>query len=201
MARLLSGNFSSRPLILWRAPAQINVKFVGSAQSPDVRRGFSIISHPHPMITLRGVQKSFGQHVLFQDASLQINEGDRYVLVGPNGSGKSTLFKILLGEEEADAGQFTIRRGAAVGYLPQENAPVSDQTVLDTALAHHEDPDGRLTAKAKAILMGLGFKVADFGRRLDALSGGGGMRAAMARLLMAEPDLLLLDEPTNHLDI
>jgi len=153
------------------------------------------------MITLRGVQKSFGQHVLFQDASLQINEGDRYVLVGPNGSGKSTLFKILLGEEEADAGQFTIRRGAAVGYLPQENAPVSDQTVLDTALAHHEDPDGRLTAKAKAILMGLGFKVADFGRRLDALSGGWAMRAAMARLLMAEPDLLLLDEPTNHLDI
>ncbi|MCX5796307.1 MAG: ABC-F family ATP-binding cassette domain-containing protein [Elusimicrobia bacterium] len=153
------------------------------------------------MITLRGVSKSFGQQLLFQDASLQINQGDRYVLVGPNGSGKSTLFKILLGAEEADSGQFTIKRGSKVGYLPQENAPVSEETVLDTALEHHEDPDGRLTAKAKAILMGLGFRVADFDKKLNTLSGGWAMRAAMARLLMQEPDLILLDEPTNHLDI
>ncbi|MBI5243597.1 MAG: ABC-F family ATP-binding cassette domain-containing protein [Elusimicrobia bacterium] len=153
------------------------------------------------MITLRNVAKSFGQQLLFQDAALQINEGDRYVLVGPNGSGKSTLFKILLGIEEADSGQFTTKRGAKVGYLPQENAPVTQDTVLDTALEHHEDPDGRLTAKAKAILMGLGFRVADFDKRLDTLSGGWAMRAAMARLLMQEPDLILLDEPTNHLDI
>ncbi len=153
------------------------------------------------MITLRGIRKSFGQQLLFEDASLQINEGDRYVLVGPNGAGKSTLFKILLGEEEADAGQFTIRRGAVVGYLPQENAPVTEDTVLDTALEHHEDPDGRLTAKAKAILMGLGFRIGDFEKKINTLSGGWAMRAAMARLLMKEPDLLLLDEPTNHLDI
>ena len=153
------------------------------------------------MITLHGVSKSFGQQLLFQDASLQINEGDRYVLVGPNGSGKSTLFKILLGVEEADSGQFTIRRGSVVGYLPQENAPVTEETVLDTALEHHDDPDGRMTAKAKAILMGLGFRVADFERKLNTLSGGWAMRAAMARLLMQEPDLLLLDEPTNHLDL
>jgi len=153
------------------------------------------------MITLRKVQKSFGQQVLLEDATLQINEGDRYVLVGPNGSGKSTLFKILLGAEEADSGQFTIKRGAVVGYLPQENAPVTEETVLDTALAHHEDPDGRLTAKAKAVLMGLGFRVSDFDKKLNTLSGGWAMRAAMARLLMQEPDLLLLDEPTNHLDI
>jgi ATP-binding cassette subfamily F protein 3 len=153
------------------------------------------------MITLNRVSKSFGQQLLFEGACLQINEGDRYVLVGPNGSGKSTLFKILLGAEEADSGRFTIKRGAKVGYLPQENAPVTGETVLDTALEHHEDPDGRLTAKAKAILMGLGFRVADFDKRLDTLSGGWAMRAAMARLLMQEPDLVLLDEPTNHLDI
>jgi len=153
------------------------------------------------MITLRGLSKSFGQQLLFENASLQINEGDRYVLVGPNGSGKSTLFKILLGVEEADAGHISMRRRAAVGYLPQENAPATEETVLATALAHHEDPDGRLTAKAKAILMGLGFRVPDFDRRVSALSGGWAMRAAMARLLMQEPDLILLDEPTNHLDI
>ncbi len=153
------------------------------------------------MITLRNVHKSFGQQTLFEDASLQINERDRFVLVGPNGAGKSTLFKMLLGEEEPDSGELTMRRGAVVGYLPQENPPVSDDTVLDAALSHHEDPDGRTTAKAKAILMGLGFKVPEFDKKVSQLSGGWAMRVAMARLLIQEPDLLLLDEPTNHLDI
>lgn len=153
------------------------------------------------MITLKGVSKAFGRQVLFKDANLQINEGDRFVLVGPNGSGKSTLLKILLGQEEADSGDIIVKRGVKAGYLPQENAPVSEETVLRTALAHRQDPDGRVTARAKAVLMGLGFKTADFDRKLNELSGGWAMRAAMARLLMQEPDLLLLDEPTNHLDI
>ncbi len=153
------------------------------------------------MITLSGVHKSFGQQVLLDGASLQINQGDRYILVGPNGAGKSTLFKMLLGLEEPDSGTLSIKRGTVVGYLPQENAPVSERTVLDEALSEHEDPDGRVCARAKALLMGLGFKVADFEKRVDTLSGGWSMRVAMARLLLQEPDLLLLDEPTNHLDI
>jgi ATP-binding cassette subfamily F protein 3 len=153
------------------------------------------------MITLRSVHKSFGQQTLFEGASLQINDRDRFVLVGPNGAGKSTLFKMLLGEEEPDSGEFSIRRGAVVGYLPQENPPTSDETVIDAAVSHVEDPDGRTIAKAKAILMGLGFKVPEFEKKVSQLSGGWAMRVAMARLLIQEPDLLLLDEPTNHLDI
>src|SRR3989338_8916208 len=154
-----------------------------------------------PMITLRAIHKSFGRQVLFEQAFLQVNEGDRFVLVGPNGAGKSALFKMLLGQEEADSGEFSIRHGAVVGYLPQENAPCSQKTVLEEALAGQKDPDGRQTAKAKAILMGLGFKVPDFERKIETLSGGWAMRAALAGLLTREPDLLLLDEPTNHLDI
>jgi ATP-binding cassette subfamily F protein 3 len=153
------------------------------------------------MITLRNIAKSFGQQTLLEKTSLQINQGDRFVLVGPNGAGKSTLFKMLLGEEQPDEGEISLRRGAVVGYLPQENAPTSEESVLDCALAHHEDPDGRVTSKAKAILMGLGFKVVDFEKKVNTLSGGWAMRVAMARLLLQEPDLLLLDEPTNHLDI
>src|SRR5690242_13743298 len=98
------------------------------------------------MITIRNIAKSFGQQTLLENTSLQINQGDRFVLVGPNGAGKSTLFKMLLGEEEPDEGEITMRRGAVVGYLPQENAPLSDDTVLEAALAHHEDPDGRVTS-------------------------------------------------------
>ncbi|MFA6317711.1 MAG: ABC-F family ATP-binding cassette domain-containing protein [Elusimicrobiota bacterium] len=153
------------------------------------------------MVTLRGVCKSFGEQGLFEDANLQINQGDRYVLVGANGSGKSTLLRILVGEQEADSGEVSFRKGFTAGYLPQENAPLSPATVLETALSSIEDPDPKTEARAKAILMGLGFKVADFNRRIETLSGGWAMRAAMARLLLMAPDLLLLDEPTNHLDI
>ena len=153
------------------------------------------------MITIREIHKHFGAQTLFEGASLQINDGDRYALVGPNGAGKSTLFRMLLGEQHPDSGEIDMRRGASVGYLPQENAPLDGGKVIDEALAHHADPDGRVTAKAKAVLMGLGFKVADFERDIRTLSGGWAMRVAMARLLLQEPDLLMLDEPTNHLDL
>jgi len=153
------------------------------------------------MITLRNVAKSFGSQTLFEDASLQINEGERFALVGPNGSGKSTLFKMMLREEEADSGEIQFKKGVVVGYLPQENAPTSERTVIVEALDGAEHYDGRKESEAKAILMGLGFKVADFERKVNTLSGGWAMRAAMARLLVKKPDLLLLDEPTNHLDL
>ena len=153
------------------------------------------------MITLRNVHKSFGGRTLFDGASLQINERDRFALVGPNGAGKSTLLKMLLGQMEPDAGDLTMRRGLVAGYLPQENAPVSDETVLDRALPEELRHDDRAAANAKAVLMGLGFKTADFERPVSALSGGWAMRAALARLLVLKPDALLLDEPTNHLDI
>ncbi|MFC1522749.1 ABC-F family ATP-binding cassette domain-containing protein [Elusimicrobiota bacterium] len=153
------------------------------------------------MITLNSINKSFGSQTLLANTSLQINIDDRYALVGPNGSGKTTLFKMLLGKEEVDSGNIFIKRGAKVGYLPQENAPITDETVLNTALSDHEAPDGSTIAQAKTILMGLGFKISDFDRPVSNLSGGWAMRVAIAKLLTQEPDLLLLDEPTNHLDL
>ena len=153
------------------------------------------------MITIRNIYKSFSSQALFEGASLQINEGERFALVGPNGSGKSTLFKMMLREEEVDEGEIQFKKNVVVGYLPQENAPTSERTVVDETLDGAEDFDGRKGAEAKAVLMGLGFKVSDFTRHVNTLSGGWAMRVAMARLLIKKPDLLLLDEPTNHLDL
>ena len=164
------------------------------------------------MLTISGVSKSYGGRTLFEDATLQVNRGDRIGLVGPNGAGKSTLFGLILGEESADTGNITFQRGITLGFLPQESAPAGEETVLqlatksahaDTAGAddHHHDHDHQAEAKAKQILAGLSFRQKDFDRPAKEMSGGWVMRAHLARLLVQEPDLLMLDEPTNHLDL
>jgi ATP-binding cassette subfamily F protein 3 len=85
------------------------------------------------MLTLSGITKAHGERVLFADATLQVNREDRIGLVGPNGAGKTTLFSIILGNESADEGKITCERGINIGYLPQENAPVGDETVIELA--------------------------------------------------------------------
>jgi ATP-binding cassette subfamily F protein 3 len=87
------------------------------------------------MLTLSGIKKAHGDRVLFQDATVQLNREDRIGLVGPNGAGKTTLFSIILGQEQADEGKITFERGVSVGYLPQENAPAGDETVVELATA------------------------------------------------------------------
>ena len=170
------------------------------------------------MLTVSRLSKSFGGRILFEDAALQVNRGERIALIGPNGAGKTTLFSILLGLDEADTGEVALQRGLKVGYLPQESAPVSDETVLEVATALLRGPatndqdqlpkeesfssdHQQIEAKAKRILRGLGFRETDYARQAKTMSGGWIMRAHLGRLLVMEPDLLLLDEPTNHLDL
>jgi len=182
------------------------------------------------MLTVSQAGKSYGGRVLFEDASLQINTGDRVGLIGANGAGKSTLFSLILGDNQPDEGSVSLQRGRTVGFLPQESAPSGEETVLQLATStsaamaaayatmrefpddhsaeHHDaasvfiELDGyNLEAKAKSILAGLAFRETDFDRPARTMSGGWIMRAHLARLLVMEPDLLMLDEPTNHLDL
>ena len=181
------------------------------------------------MLTISQVTKAFAGRILFEDASLQVNRGDRVGLVGPNGAGKSTIFSLILGEASPDEGRVSLEKSATVGFLPQEHAPAGEETVIELACAvspevakaqrilkttpedsaeHHDalhlfDEHGgwQLEPKAKRILAGLAFRETDFDRPAKTLSGGWVMRAHLARLLMQEPELLLLDEPTNHLDL
>ena len=162
------------------------------------------------MLTIADVAKSYGTRELFSEVSLFIARTDRFGLVGPNGAGKSTLFNLILGEESADEGTITWERGADFGFLPQESAPVGDETILHIATSGRKlependddyDIDYTLEPRAKKILAGLGFREADHLKLARTFSGGWVMRAHLARLLVNEPALLLLDEPTNHLDL
>ena len=182
------------------------------------------------MLTVSGLSKSYGGRPLFEDASLQVNRGDRIGLIGANGAGKSTLFSLVLKDAVPDTGTVALERNTTVGFLPQESAPSGDETVLELAtnvstemeevrrlLREHpeeEDPihheafarfselDGHtLEVKAKRILSGLAFREGDVSKPARTLSGGWIMRAHLARLLVMEPDILMLDEPTNHLDL
>ena len=163
------------------------------------------------MLTVSNVAKSYGSRTLFSDASLQFNRQDRLGLVGPNGAGKSTLFKLILRQEDPDEGLVTFQRGVTVGFLPQESAPIGEETVLELATSYHAPgttsddyhfyADGPAIAKAKRLLKGLAFRESDYERPARELSGGWVMRAHLARLLVQEPDILMLDEPTNHLDL
>src|SRR5438046_2302561 len=87
------------------------------------------------MLTISQVTKAFGGRTLFEEASLQVNRGDRVGLVGPNGAGKSTLFSLILGEALPDEGKISLEKSASVGFLPQEHAPAGDETVLELACA------------------------------------------------------------------
>ena len=87
------------------------------------------------MLTISEISKAYGGRVLFADATLQVNRGDRVGLVGPNGAGKSTLFSLILKEQSPDEGKIVLERNATVGFLPQESAPVGDETVIELATA------------------------------------------------------------------
>lgn len=91
------------------------------------------------MLSIVDISKSFGGRELLGGASLQVNRGERIGLVGPNGAGKSTLINMILGREEPDSGSIIMERRATMGYLPQETAPVTDEKVIEIAIALHPD--------------------------------------------------------------
>ncbi|MGN6319290.1 ATP-binding cassette domain-containing protein [Trinickia sp.] len=182
------------------------------------------------MIRFNQFSLARGVKPLFDATSFTLNPGEKAGLVGANGAGKSTLFSVLRGELHADAGDFTMPPSWRIAHVAQET-PAVEKTALeytldgDTALreiearitqaeaAHdgealaHEhaafaDADGYTApARAEALLLGLGFTLAQTREQVASFSGGWRMRLNLAQALMCRSDLLLLDEPTNHLDL
>src|SRR6266567_770781 len=108
----------------------------------DQNRFFAFDLRRIYMLTIRDLKMTLGGRVLFENASLQINAGDRVALVGPNGAGKSTLFSIILKQKEPDTGVIEREIWTSVGYLPQEAEAHGDETVLDVATGRVEELPG-----------------------------------------------------------
>jgi ATP-binding cassette subfamily F protein uup len=148
------------------------------------------------LLSLTGIELTFGGTPLLTGADLAVGGEDRICLVGRNGSGKSTLLRIAAGLVEPDRGERFAHPGALIRYLPQEPGVSGHATVLDyvaAGLGPAADPH-----IARYLVEELSLPCdADPAR----LSGGELKRAALARVLAPAPDLLLLDEPTNHLDL
>ncbi|SOY46226.1 putative ABC transporter, atp_binding component [Cupriavidus taiwanensis] len=171
-----------------------------------------------------------GTKVLFDHTSVTLNPGERVGLVGANGSGKSTLFALLRGELHPDGGDVSVPAQWRVAHVAQETPAVSrtavdyvidgdtrlreieaaiaaaqasgDGSAEGEAHAAYADADGYTApARAEALLLGLGFTLAQVSQPVASFSGGWRMRLNLAQALMCPSDLLLLDEPTNHLDL
>ena len=196
------------------------------------------------MVHVEGLNKRYGERVLFEDVSWHVKKRDRIGLSGPNGAGKTTLLRMLAGLEEPDAGAIRMASDTTIGYLPQDGLVHAGRTVYDEVVLAFPEPialkeeqhriedtlatathdDGgeheklleryaevterfkhlggyEIDARVADVLKGLGFSLSDQPRRTEEFSGGWQMRIALAKLLLARPNLLLMDEPTNHLDL
>ena len=146
------------------------------------------------IINIEHISKTFGDKVIFEDASFGIHEGDKVGIIGINGTGKSTLLKMIAGQEMPDSGQIVRQNGLTVACLPQNPVFAPGATVM----SYIQEGGVEETWLIQSNLSRLGMAADE--TPVDTLSGGQKRKLALARLLAEDFNVLLLDEPTNHLD-
>ena len=150
-------------------------------------------------VTMDAVGKSYDGHVVFQNASLMVERGDKVAFVGRNGEGKSTLVKCIMGQLEHE-GTLTLGHNVQIGYFAQNQA-----TLLDGEITVYDTIDsvakGDIRLKIRDLLGAFMFGGEEGTKKVKVLSGGERTRLAILKLLLEPFNLLILDEPTNHLDL
>ncbi len=144
---------------------------------------------------------SYGENILFMEADLEIERGDRIAFVGPNGAGKSTLLRLIMGVESPDEGSARLgEHNIIASYFEQNQAEALDlnKTVIETMF--EAVPDWTQT-QVRSLLGSFCFSNDSVFKDVGKLSGGEKARLALALMLLSPCNLLVLDEPTNHLDI
>jgi ATP-binding cassette subfamily F protein 3 len=158
----------------------------------------SIRSGDYPVI-VEDLSKSYDDNVVFRDAKMVIERGQKVSFVGRNGEGKSTMIKAIMGEIDVE-GKCALGHNVKVGYFAQNQASLLDPelTVFQTV---DEVAEGDIRTQIKNILGRFMFSGDDIDKKVSVLSGGEKTRLAMVKLLLEPVNLLILDEPTNHLDL
>nr|WP_317632773.1 ABC-F family ATP-binding cassette domain-containing protein [uncultured Flavobacterium sp.] len=150
-------------------------------------------------VVVEGLSKSYGDHVVFKDANMVIERGQKVAFVGKNGEGKSTMIKAIMGEIDYE-GKCEIGHNVQIGYFAQNQASLldGDITIFDTV---DRIAVGDIRTQIKNILGAFMFTGDDIQKKVKVLSGGEKTRLAMVKLLLEPYNVLILDEPTNHLDM
>jgi ATP-binding cassette subfamily F protein uup len=162
---------------------------------------------PVTYVALENVGKALGTRTLLSGVTVGITEGSRIGVVGRNGGGKTTLVRVLTGIEPADSGRVVRMGGLTIGVLAQTDDLDPTATLRQVVVGDRPEHEWAGDARVRDLLDGLvgGVSGSAYTEGLDTLvgtmSGGERRRAALAQLLVDDPDLLVLDEPTNHLDV
>ncbi|MEC7207861.1 MAG: energy-dependent translational throttle protein EttA [Pseudomonadota bacterium] len=155
------------------------------------------------VIEADGLEKGFGEKLLFEGLDFRLPPGGIVGVIGPNGAGKSTLFKLLTGQEQADNGALKLGETVKLGYVDQSRDALDDsKTVWEVVSDGLDELElGKRTMPSRAYVSLFNFKGSDQQKRVGQLSGGERNRVHLARMLKSGANVLLLDEPTNDLDV
>ncbi len=155
------------------------------------------------VVEASGISKSFSDKILFENFSFSLPPAGIVGIIGPNGAGKTTLFRMIMGQERADNGTFTIGETVKLGYVDQAHTAIDpNKSVWEVVSEGNEliNLSGR-QINSRAYVSRFNFSGADQGKKCGVLSGGERNRLHLALTLKSEANVLLLDEPTNDIDV
>ena len=154
------------------------------------------------VVIAKDLRKAFGDTLLFDGLSFSLPRGGIVGVIGPNGAGKTTLFRMIVGQEQPDAGTLTVGDTVSIAYVDQGRTLDGARTVYEEVSEGRDTIDiGSRELNARAYLSSFGFRGPDQQKLVKDLSGGERNRLHLAKLLKGGGNLLLLDEPTNDLDV
>ena len=154
------------------------------------------------VVIAKDLRKAFGDTLLFDGLSFSLPRGGIVGVIGPNGAGKTTLFRMIVGQEQPDAGTLTVGDTVSIAYVDQGRTLDGARTVYEEVSEGRDTIDiGSRELNARAYLSSFGFRGPDQQKLVKDLSGGERNRLHLSKLLKGGGNLLLLDEPTNDLDV